>query len=94
MLPQHGDGLGGCFLGRIKKGEVTGQNQIALVGFGIGGAFVHFLSRNGQHAKTVLAQFIDLLDEIAGQDWLHRKYLALALEVRAPCKDRFRRAFG
>ena len=90
VLAQHGDGLGGGVLGRVEEGEVAGQDQVAFVGLGIGGLLLHLLGGDGQHAEAVLAQVVDLLDEVADQDGLHREDLALALEMGALGEDRLR----
>ena len=94
MLPQSLDGLGRGVLGGIEEREVSGQNQIALVGLGKGGLIAELLCGDRQHAKTVFAQFIHLLDQVAGQNRLHRKNLALALKVRAFGKHCLRRTLG
>ena len=94
VLAQRGDGFGGGVLGRIEEGEIAGQDQIAFVGLGVGGLLLHFLGGHGQHAKAVLAQVVDLLDEVADQNRLHRENLAFALEMGALGEDGFRRALG
>ena len=94
VLAQGGDGFGGGVLGRVEEGEVAGQDQVGLVGLGIGGLLLDFLGGDGQHAEAVLAEVVDLLDEVADEDGLHREDLAVALEVGAFGEHGLRGALG
>ena len=93
-LPERGDGFGGGVLGRVEEREIAGQDQVAFVGFGKSGLVAQFFGGDGQHAETVLAQFINLLHQIADEDRFHRENLALAFKMRAFGEDRLRRALG
>ena len=94
VLPQRFDGFGRGVLGRVEKRQVAGQDKVAFVGLGERGLLAQFLGGHGQHAEAVLAQFIDLLHEVADQDRFHRENLALALKMRAFGEHRLRRALG
>src|SRR5579862_4462847 len=94
MLAQGLDGFGCGVLGWIEKGEIAGQHEVTLVGLAETRLGAEFFGRDRQHTETVLAQFVDLLDKVAGKNRFHRENLALALEAGAPGKDSFGRAFG
>ena len=85
---------GGGLLGRVEEGEVAGQDQLGFVGFGVGGLLLHLLRGDGQHAEAVFAEVVDLLDEVADEDGLHREDVAVALEVGASGEHGLRGALG
>ena len=92
VVLQRGDGLARRLLRRIEKRDVSLEYQLGFVGFGVGGPFVQRARGHRQNAKSVGAQIIVFLDEIADQDRLHRQDLPLAFKLGATGKNRFRRA--
>ena len=94
VLAQNGNGFFRAVFGRIEKGEIAGQDEVFFIGLGIRCLRADFLIRNREHTETVAAQIVDLLDEVADENRLHRENFAVAFKVRAFGEHRFRRALG
>jgi hypothetical protein len=101
VVLERPDGRGGALLRRIEKRHVTVENEVALVGFAVGGSVAsHSPSRfdgfggDGEDPKAVGAELLVFLLQALDVPVIHGDTFAIELEAHTPGEDRLGSALG
>jgi hypothetical protein len=94
VLAQGRNGRHGGFLGRIEERNITAQDQVTFVCFGVGRFALQIAIGNGQDAKAIRRQEPVFFAQVLDEDGFHGQHFAVVLEVRAALEDLFRGAFA